>query len=292
MIPTKIAHLLLAHKSPKQVARLTKILADHPNAAVFIHVDAKSEILPFVAELSGVRKVHFLKKRVSVNWGGYSMVEATIRLLETAFKKDDFQYFNLLSGEDYLLKSPADIHSFLGNHHGKSFVEYQQRDTLWWQSAQVRFTKYYFTDINLPGIHAIERLVNFFLPKRKPLQNISLVGGSQWMTLYRDHVQYIIEQAIFSRKLIQFFKYSWAPDEFFFQTILFNSPYRNELINNNLRYIAWEEGKASPKTTTPQDIQTVIQSDKLFARKFDESRYPELLNELDRLRVAPGHLGS
>ena len=288
----KIAHLLLVHKSPKQVARLTKILVSHPNATVFIHVDAKLNIVPFTTELSGIRRVHFLIERTTINWGGYSMVEATLSLLKMAFYTDDFQYFNLLSGEDYLLRPVSDVHHFFASHSGKSFVEFRMQGDPWWESAQSRFTKYYLTDVNLPGNFAIGKLTNFLLPPRKPLHHIALVGRSQWMTLYRNHVRFIIEQAISSRKLIKFFKYSWAPDEFFFQSILYNSPYRGELINDNLRYIVWEEGKASPKTMTLQDIPTLMQSDKLFARKFDESRYPDVLNELDRLRIYPSHSDS
>ena len=285
----KIAHLLLVHKSPKQVARLTKILVSHPNATVFIHVDAKLDIIPFTTELSGITRVHFITERTSINWGGYSMVKATLSLLKRAFDTDGFQYFNLLSGEDYLLRPVGDIHRFLTNHMGKSYIEFRMPGDSWWESAQSRFTKYYLTDVNLPGNFAIGKLTNFLLPTRKPLRHIALVGRSQWMTLYRNHVRFIIEQAISDRKLIRFFKYSWAPDEFFFQSILYNSPYRDELINDNLRHIVWEEGKASPKTMTPQDIPTLMQSGKFFARKFDEARYPEVLDELDHLRMAQGN---
>jgi len=285
-----IAHLLLVHKSPQQVARLTRVLVSHPASVVYIHVDAKSSILPFIKALDGIQQVHFIKKRTHINWGGFSMVEATLQLLRSAFEAGNYDYFNLLSGEDYPLQPMSEIHQFFNNHQGKSFAEFQQQGNPWWEQAQTRFKKYYLTDVNLPGKHTIERVMSFFLLTRKPPQRFTLVGRSQWMTLYRDHVNYIIKQITDSPKLNQFFKYSWAPDEFFFQSILFNSPYCNELINNNLRHIVWEEGKASPKTMTPEDFPILMQSDKLFARKFDESRYPGILNELDRSHTASGHL--
>lgn len=287
---SRIAHLLLVHKSPQQVARLTKILVSHSDSVVYIHVDAQSAIKPFVDALAGIKHVHFLTKRVSINWGGFSMVEATLRLLREASGSGNFDFFNLLSGEDYPLKSMTAIHHFLNKNQGRSFVEFQQQGDPWWEQAQTRFKKYYLTDFNFPGKHALERVSNFFLPNRRSLPSFTLVGRSQWMTLSRSHVDYIISQVAASPKLLRFFKYSWASDEFFFQSILFNSPHRTELINNNLRYIEWQDGKASPKTFTPNDLPALIQSDKLFARKLDELAYPELLNKLDQLRKTSGRL--
>src|SRR5690606_3258716 len=187
-----------------------------------------------------------------------------------------------LSGEDYPLKPTTEIHHFLNEYKGKSFVEFQQQGEPWWEHAQKRFTRYYFTDFHLPGKHTIERVANFILPSRKRVKNITLVGRSQWMTLHRNHVDYIIKHAALSGEMVRFFQYSWAPDEFFFQSLLFNSPHRADLINDNLRYIVWKAEKASPETLTVIDLPALKQSNKLFARKFDQYRYPEILNELDK----------
>ncbi|RQP16427.1 MAG: glycosyl transferase, partial [Parapedobacter sp.] len=76
-------------------------------------------------------------------------------------------------------------------------------------------------------------------------------------------------------------KYSWAPDEFFFQTMLYNSPYRENIINDNLRYINWNGGKSSPKILTTEDLTVLKASRKFFARKFNADIDYAVLDHLD-----------
>lgn len=66
-------------------------------------------------------------------------------------------------------------------------------------------------------------------------------------------------------------------DEIFLQTIVINSPFRNNVIsmdyNNDYsiikRLIDWKRG--NPYTYKSEDFEEIIQSDCLFARKFDAS---------------------
>ena len=59
-------------------------------------------------------------------------------------------------------------------------------------------------------------------------------------------------------------------DELFVQTIAMNSPYRQNIANDSLRYIDWEHG--FPYSFTAEDYSLLMNSDKLFARKFDEKK--------------------
>lgn len=278
----RIAHLLLVHRSPGQVARLAKRL-QHPYAHIYVHVDAKADIAPFrnVMLETGVSDVEFITDRYRINWSAFSMVEATLsslRYIATAQKCD---FINLLSGEDYPLKSPSQFHSFLSNHLGKSFMEFQKPGDVWWEEAQVRFGRYYLNDLNIKGKFFLENVVNKLLRPRKRPSNVTIVGKSQWFTLAEPHLIYILENEKALHYLKRFFKYSWAPDEFFFQTILYNSPHREEIINNNLRYIDWASGKSSPKIFTARDLRALEASGKFFARKFDGDISHNVLNLLD-----------
>ena len=53
-------------------------------------------------------------------------------------------------------------------------------------------------------------------------------------------------------------------------------------MNDNLRYIDWSKGQASPKVLTGDDLERMWASGKLFARKFDPARFPEVIAKLDR----------
>lgn len=55
----------------------------------------------------------------------------------------------------------------------------------------------------------------------------------------------------------------------FLHTVVQNSPYKENIVNNSLRFIDWERGK--PYTFTIEDYDMLIHSPDLFARKFDEN---------------------
>ena len=67
---------------------------------------------------------------------------------------------------------------------------------------------------------------------------------------------------------IKLFSHSLCPDECFFQTLVMNSPYANN-VKAYLHYIKWEKGMSSPEVLKLDDYDTCINSGKLIARKFD-----------------------
>src|SRR5471030_579261 len=108
----KLAHLILAHNEPKQLERLVTRLA-HPDATVYIHLDKKTDIIPF-AHLKEYENVVFVKDRVKVYWGTYNIVDATLNgFKEIISSGHRYDHINLLSGQDYPLKSQQHIHDFL-----------------------------------------------------------------------------------------------------------------------------------------------------------------------------------
>jgi hypothetical protein len=77
----KIAYLILAHNNPGHLARLTQALVT-PNTAIFIHIDKKTDIRPFL-EIAG-ENIQFTPERVAVYWGDYSTTEAILILINAA----------------------------------------------------------------------------------------------------------------------------------------------------------------------------------------------------------------
>ncbi|MGL4596141.1 MAG: beta-1,6-N-acetylglucosaminyltransferase, partial [Bacteroidia bacterium] len=78
----KIAYLICAHKNPNQLKRLLGALQQE-NVLFFVHIDAKSDESIFRDALKHTAAI-FSKKRIRVNWGGFSQVEAWLTLLEEA----------------------------------------------------------------------------------------------------------------------------------------------------------------------------------------------------------------
>jgi hypothetical protein len=89
--------------------------------------------------------------------------------------------------------------------------------------------------------------------------------------------------------LVNFFRWVDVPDELFFQTILMNSSLKERIINDDLRYIAWKDLESgSPAILKLDDFDQMMQSPKLFARKFDMTVDAEVLDLIDRALEAKG----
>ncbi len=278
----KLAHLILTHANPQQVKKLIGKLA-HENADFYIHVDKKTPIESFL-ELGQLPNVTFIQNRVKVYWGGYSIVQATINGFEEILNSGKkYDYINLASGQDYPIKKTADIHNFLAKNQGKIFMHYLSL-TDEWQEAIPRITQYHLINYNLPaGTYIIEQFINSILPKRKLPANMVAMGRSQWFTASPESIAYALNYIKEKSWVSRFFKLTWAPDEIIFQTILYNSQFKEKMVNNNLVYLDWSQGKASPKLLTMEDAAALQTSDKLFARKLANPASDQLIDYLDEI---------
>lgn len=283
----KIAHLILCHTNPAQLERLIKRL-QHKDAWFYIHVDSKAAIEPF-QYLETLPNAVLVKNRIPVYWGGYSIIQATLNgFTEILQSRVGHDYINLLSGQDYPIKNTEAIHSFFAANPGKIFM-HALSVMHEWKEAIPRITKYHLVNFHFPGRYKVERIINRVMPERKFPGTLVPVGRSQWLTITPEHAKYILDYMVANRGFTRFFKLSWAPDEMVFQTILYNSPYKDSIVNDNLRYIDWSQGGASPKILTMEDAEQLSQSDKLFARKFNFAE-SEILTYLDELNVATKRL--
>jgi hypothetical protein len=276
----KIAHLILAHSEPQQLRRLINRLK-HDNAYFFIHIDKKTAIEPFLF-LAEARQVYFVKNRVNIQWGAYSMVQATLNgFKEIIYSGLKVDYVNLLSGADYPLKSTEEIHRFFEINRGKIFMEYYSVDKEW-KEAIPRITSYHLTNYSFLGKYQLQKWLNYLTPVRKMPDNLVAVGRSQWFSIPMEAVFYIIDYLENHPEVVRFFKLTWAPDELIFQTILYKSILRSNMVNCNLRYIVWVDGKASPETLGGDNTEALLASDALFARKFNMLQHPEIMDALDQ----------
>lgn len=276
----KLAHLILAHNQPAQLERLIKRLA-HPDADVYIHVDKKTPLVGF-EHLQQLPNVSFVQNRVKVYWGSYNIVQATLNGFKEILQSGKtYQFVNLLSGQDYPLTSAAHIHSYLSANQGTAFMNYLLFDPDWVE-ALPRIQEYHFNNLQIKGRYMLQKRVNKLLPKRVLPNGLVPVGRSQWFTIPGDCVNYILQYWESNPNVQRFIKLTWAPDEFIFQTILYNSAHKSKMVNNDLRYIDWSEGGVSPKILTIADAETLQARGKLFARKFDQNKDSTILDMLDR----------
>lgn len=274
-----VAHFILVHAHPEQLTRLINRL-NYQDTVFFIHVDLKSDINSFELPLANYPNVYFVKNRVDIQWATYSMVEATVNGFKEIVESGiNIEYVNLLSAQDYPIKSLKDFHNFLKQNPGKAFMHCLDVASEWTEAIS-RVQEYHFNHWNFPGKFKVQNFVNFIMPKRKMPEGLIPVGRSQWFTISLKHVVFLIKRLEASPKIVQFFRYSWAPDELVFQTLLFNSSFKNDIVGNNLRYIDWSEGQKNPKMLTKDDFNLFMESEKFFARKFAPNA--EVLDMIDK----------
>jgi hypothetical protein len=275
----KIAHLILAHTQPDQLETLIRKLS-HPDADFYIHIDAKNNATKF-ASMQNAPNIHYIKNRVNIKEGTYSMVQAILNAFEEIIASGIYyDYINLLSGQDYPLRKASFIHQYFALHLGKQFMEfYSIYDT--WQEAIPHFTKYHLINCNVPGKYKLERVINMLTPKRRMPQNMEPVGCSKWFAITLPAAKYIVRYLEDYPGVTRFFKLTWAPEEFIFQTILYNSVYKSLMVNDNLRCKDRKEAKQNFKTEVIKDMPVSEQSDCLFARKTNLHNEEELINRID-----------
>jgi len=250
------------------------------DADIYIQLDAKANIQDF-AQLETMGNVWFVKQRVTTGWGNYSIIQATLNgfnyILQTG---KNYSHLNLLSGQDYPIKPIAQIQQFLFANADKTFLSSFSIADGEWLHGNTRIAKYSFGDYNFPGKYQLQNIINKLLPNRKPPYHLKPYGRSQWLTITPECAEYAINYLAARPRLKHFFRMTWAVDEVFFQTILENSPLKDTLVNDNLRYID-QDGGNRPTIFTIANADMLMASEKLFARKFDLDVDKEIYDYLD-----------
>lgn len=289
----KIAYLILAHNTPRQLQRLISAL-QNKDVAFYIHIDKKSKENFKISQ----NNIHFLKKRLSVSWGGFSQVQATLSLLQEAKKHGEYDYYILLSGSSYPVKSVQYINDFLNTYNGYQFIDLYPMPLF---DKTFDRVEYAFFEGHQNGlINYFLMKVNYFIKKLNikrsfPTEhkNMKLYGGGQWWVLTDSCIEHILKYIGENKALIDFYKYSFCSDEMFFQTIIGNSPFARKVMNG-VMYTDWS-GVPKPAIINESHlgllnneyISVPFGDNKrflLFARKFnDESE--KIIKKIDTLRT-------
>jgi hypothetical protein len=283
----QVAYLILAHKNPAQLARLVRRL-NAPGVAFFVHIDLRSPLAGFQEELRLIpnaeipnANIHWVE-RVAAKWGRFGLVQATLNCLETSFAHTPgIDRFVLISGQDYPLRSATDIVRFWQAAPLTTFMEYFSLPTEQWHKGGLDRVE--TLGLSFPGGHLVRHLIRIFYRRRLPL-GLKPFAGSQWWSMSRSHAERVMEFVRRHPGYVRFHHWSLVPDEMFFQIILLNAgdEIKKHIVGDHLRYVVWE----SPRTYHPNvlgtvDLEAIMASNQLFARKFDTAIDAEILDPID-----------
>jgi len=263
-----------------------------------VHIDKRVDIEDFecIRQLGDNVK---LVPRVRTEWGSFGLVAATLNGLRAIYASEDkFPVISLLSGQDYPLKPNTYIDAYFRSSSHKIFMEhYPLPNYAKWENGggMYRVNKYFLGFGFLSKYMA--RTLNFLsgylgLLRRKMPCGMLPYAGSQWWTIDWHTLEYILDYVQRHKIYTQFHRWTFAPDELFFQGILLNAKdqgLKKKLSNDNKRYMKWMSANSGhPDVLRRGDLEDLLRSDALFARKFDVTKDTEVLDLIDEhcLKIA------
>jgi core-2/I-Branching enzyme len=277
----RICYLVLLHHKFDQALRLVRRLAG-PDTGFVFHIDSaadRTRVVAFRAALQSVSPVLYAPSVRSI-WGGYPLALAIVRCVQVAAGQTErFDRYVLLSGQDYPIAGQTQIAEFFAQHPYGEFIEafpldVTDADAPGW-SPYYRFRRY----------HLWLGKRQFVLPVfRKRLPPLPLFHGSSWWALTRAAVQHLAEQFESHGRLRRYLRTSFLVDEAYIPTLVMASPLASRVTGDNVTYAEWTPTSGPhPKTLRLDDLQPLLTSAKLFARKFDAAVDESIMNELDAL---------
>jgi hypothetical protein len=296
----KHGFLILTHFPPEKIYNQVRRLR-HPDHCFFIHFNIRLHIDPedpFYKKLVAIEHVVVLKERVGVQWGGIKILDAILLLIREGIKNKDISYFHLLSGECMHVKPIKYIHDFFEKNKGKEFIhQFLMPEKGIGHLNYNRLNKYHLHDFfdfksNAPkdkilrsinsGFRKLQRLLKYAgIYRRYSLSLPVLYTGSMWWSLSYDMCAYISDYDKQHPGLYKRFAYVQLPDEIFFHTIIMNSPFKDKVISDNLRFIDFTNAIGHPHELTMKYLPEISKDNILFARKFTKAS-DELLDYLDK----------
>ncbi len=279
----RTAYMLQIHNNPEQVNKFINQLISGDHVDVYVHIDKK-----YYETCNGriieSPNVKVLNKSVDCEWGDISQVDTTLLLLnEVMSSQKTYDYVCLRSGQDLLVKNG--FHNYLLENKGKVFLNYRSMknelglvELEWPRITRKRYTSAHPVRIYRRIAQELHRKgINVLPNKNYWPKDYSFYKGSQWFTIPYTVANYMIDFLQENKWYYKFFENTLIPDESFFHTLIMNSPYKADVVNNNLLFLKWGEtlsDRNSPQYLKSEDIPQIEKSNQYFARKFDEQIDP------------------
>lgn len=289
----KLVYLILAHNQPQQLQRLVAAL-DQSEVGFAIHIDAKVDVAPFIEAIGSLPNVHWVQDRISVNWAGFSQIEATLALLHLARERfPEYKRASLLSGACYPVASNDRLLRLCDKSTNYiSLTPVPEAADSYQRISRYHLPDHPFLNPRTPrdqralsmgvGSYVQEFLRHLPPPTALPLDYYK---GSQWWSLSRAATDYCLNYIEQEPYIVERFRYSWVPDESFFHTLLGNSPFK-KICRPRLHYIDWtRESIKKGKVLDESCFEKVVGSRFMFVRKVAPDTSAILLDQLDALRA-------
>ncbi len=280
---------ITAYTDFAQLERLIDRL-DRTFFKIYIHVDTRSKEIG----AEEIEKLRALQCNVSsiypIRWGSLTHLWALTHLIKLALQDDDIDYIHLISGQDYPV---ADISTFRSKCDGRVFLDYihliEQSEAY---HDYFRYDLFYYLNARSRVLGRIYRVINplsLSLQKRLkvrrrkfgPLRYDQIHKGLVWMSLPRVAAVHVTQSSA-AKNFLHAVRFSYIPEEIYFQSLLLNSGLKGLIVREKLRYQDWQRKHGSiPAIIDDNDVEKVLGSGALFARKVTSKYSASFIERID-----------
>lgn len=287
----RFAYLIMAHHRFDVLKLLLNDLDDVRND-IYLHIDSESEAdIDSIKACVTVSRLVCIRRR-RVYWGDVSQIECVIDLLKASVSDGYHDYYHFLAGVELPVPSQDAIHRFFEAHQGKEFIGFdtangpeQYLDRVmyrhYFRKYERRYNRY-TKRLLLLGERLLARQIQKGKNRIRGHEDYYRKGDAKWSVTHDLALHFIARYP----EMKPVYRWSYCGDELFFQTEVYHSRFYENVYNkedefaSSMRYAVWTgQGRL-----TMQDVVTLIQSGRLFARKFESEDAAKIFEEVARYR--------
>lgn len=264
------AMIITAYKDYAALERMVRALSRR--ALCFVHVDTKSAITPEqVRALDAMENVRAIR-RYAVNWGSVYHLYALLDLCRMALADERTTHLHLISAQDFpILSATAFERAFDGDDH----IHMQYLKTADYPELRHRYEHFHFMhwlnyrDMSESAQNWVGR-IDRWQERLHIRRRLNLPGkGLVWLSMPRAAAVHALD-APQNQRLLKKLKYTYIPEEFYFQNAFTGTAFENKITGKELRFSIWDEPqRGTPALLEEGDLARIDASGCVFARKID-----------------------
>lgn len=290
----KQAIIILAHNDIGLLIHLVEYFRH--DCDVFIHIDKRRQVASKDMErLQSLSQVSGVYQRYAVHWGGFSILKTQMFMLREAYRLSDAQTFHVISGHDYPIKPLSRFLDFFDKNKDYNYVAYGRVRSVGTDADSYYRYQYFFPydyagdrpQLAVKTSRWVKLQRKLHINRGLPTQFDRLYCGSQWFSVSRLAVNKLIDYTRRHPSFYRRLKFTFAPEETYFLTVMLNLCDPKSIIRKNLRFIRWrKENGNSPANLSVEHFHLLAESDDFFARKIVEPYCDELVSRIDKYLLA------
>ncbi|XP_007669598.1 beta-1,3-galactosyl-O-glycosyl-glycoprotein beta-1,6-N-acetylglucosaminyltransferase 7 [Ornithorhynchus anatinus] len=288
-----LAYIITIHKELTMFLKLLRAIYV-PQNVYCIHIDEKSpkDYKAAVQTLVNCfENIFIASKRESVVYAGFSRLQADINCMsDLVHSKIQWNYVINLCGQDYPIKTNREIIQYIKSKwNGKNMTPGIIQPAHMKHRTHLSYKEY------------VHEGTAYVYPTKKvkdePPHNLTLYFGSAYYILTKKFVEFTLTDTR-AKDLLEWSKDTYSPDEHYWVTLnrLRDAPGAtpNAEWEGNIRAIKWKDQEGVVHNGCKGhyvrdicvyglgDLQWIIESPHLFANKFEPTRYPLVMECLER----------